>query len=221
MGRQASPKRKVRPYLQPSHQLFNLETVRLVALLLGSIFISLWLANSRVTANSLFQSPASPVTSPEVNQPPVEAQPPAEPQPPAAEQPPPAEQQPPAEQPPDQPQPQQPVESQPSLDSSAPAPATQELESPPLTEAEPAEPAPTAGQSRRERERTGQEQEQAVAADESPNFILDQAEFIDTVVVSGAYIWLCCGVLLFLLVPIFMLVLYIRGRSKLGRDEGF
>ena len=56
---------------------------------------------------------------------------------------------------------------------------------------------------------------------ESPNFILDQVELIDSVVVSGAYLWLCCGVILFLLVPMFMLVLYIRGRSKMGQDEGF
>lgn len=220
MGRQVSPKLKVRPYFQSGHPLFSLDKARLVALLLGSILISLWLASSNVRANSLFQSPASPVTPAEANQPPAEPQPPAQPQPPAAEQPapeqqPPAEPQPPPEQPPDQPQPQQPLESQLSPDAAAPTPSTQELEPPPLTGAE--QPTTTTGQSRRERE----EQEQADAADESPNFILDQAEFIDTVVVSGAYIWLCCGVLLFLLVPVFMLVLYVRGRSKLGRDEGF
>lgn len=56
---------------------------------------------------------------------------------------------------------------------------------------------------------------------DSPNFILDRVELIDSVVVSGAYLWLCCGVALFLLVPIFMLILYIRGRSKMGQDDYF
>jgi hypothetical protein len=51
------------------------------------------------------------------------------------------------------------------------------------------------------------------------NFILDQVELIDTVVVSGAYVWLCCGVGLFLLIPIFLLVIYIRGRSKIQKQE--
>lgn len=52
-------------------------------------------------------------------------------------------------------------------------------------------------------------------------FILDQAELIDTVVVSGAYIWLCCGVSLFLLVPLVLLFVYIRGRSKIIKEEGY
>lgn len=208
MGRQAKPKPKVRPYLQSGHQLFTCNRVRLVALLLGSIVISLWLANSSVTADSLFQSPASPVMPLPENQPPAEV--------PPFEQPP--LEQPPAEQPFDQPQPQQPVESQPPADTAAPVPPAQELDSPPLmTEEQPAQPTPATSRSRRERD----EQAQPVDTAGTPNFILDQAEFIDTVVVSGAYLWLCCGVMLFLLVPIFMLVLYIRGRSKLGPDEGF
>jgi hypothetical protein len=44
---------------------------------------------------------------------------------------------------------------------------------------------------------------------------------IDTVVVSSAYIWLCCGVSLFLLVPLFLLFVYIRGRSKIMQEENF
>ncbi len=55
----------------------------------------------------------------------------------------------------------------------------------------------------------------------SPNFILDQIELIDTIVVSSAYVWLCCGVLLFLLVPILLLFLYVRGRSKITREQDF
>ena len=56
---------------------------------------------------------------------------------------------------------------------------------------------------------------------ESQNFILDQIEFIDTVVVGGAYVWLCCGAALFLVVPLFIAVLYIRGRSKVSNEEDF
>jgi hypothetical protein len=50
-------------------------------------------------------------------------------------------------------------------------------------------------------------------------FIFDEAEFIDVVVVSGAYIWLCCGVGLFLLVPMLFLILHIHGRSKMNKEE--
>jgi len=56
---------------------------------------------------------------------------------------------------------------------------------------------------------------------QSPNFIFDQAEFVDTVVVSVAYVWLCCGVVLILLIPLAFLFLHIRGRSKINRDEQF
>lgn len=53
----------------------------------------------------------------------------------------------------------------------------------------------------------------------SPNFILDQAELIDTVVVSTAYVWLCCGIGLFLLIPLVFLFLQIRGRTKIIKEE--
>lgn len=53
----------------------------------------------------------------------------------------------------------------------------------------------------------------------SSNFILDQAELIDTVVVSTAYVWLCCGIGLFLLIPLVFLFLQIRGRTKIVREE--
>lgn len=51
------------------------------------------------------------------------------------------------------------------------------------------------------------------------NFILDQAELIDTVVVSTAYIWLCCGFMLLLLIPLVFIFLQIRGRSKILKEE--
>ena len=55
----------------------------------------------------------------------------------------------------------------------------------------------------------------------SPNFILDQIELIDTIAVSGAYLWLCCGVGLLLVLPLFLLVLYIRGRSRILQEETY
>ena len=153
-------------------------------LLILSMTIALWGANNNVTADMLFQSPASP--------PPAEdggngAPPPPEPAPESA----------PAEQPaPDEPAPAPSPEEQPPLPEPAPEfsepPASEERNFPPA-----ANPEPTA----------------------SRNFILDQVEMIDAVVVSGAYIWLCCGVGFFLLIPIFLSVIYIRGRSKLQKQE--
>jgi hypothetical protein len=91
---------------------------------------------------------------------------------------------------------------------------------PPAVEAgNPAAPLPpTAEPVRREREEEPIEPEESGGPSQ---FILDQAELIDTVVVSGAYIWLCCGVSLFLLVPLALLFVYIRGRSKIIREEGY
>ena len=223
MSRQASPKpRVILPLLNRYHLVLPFTDLpRLAGLLLVAIVLSLWIVNSSVTADSLFQSPASPIEQPQAQE-----QPPA--QPPPAQEPPPVEQQPqptppqPASQP-QQPQPtlQQPAApeqpangSQTTEDTSAPSPAPQE---PAPESLSPAEPVSTPGRSSRNRA----VEEPSASTDESHNFILDQVEFIDSVVVSGAYIWLCCGVMLFLLVPIFMLVLYIRGRSKLGPEDNF
>ncbi len=49
------------------------------------------------------------------------------------------------------------------------------------------------------------------------NWIFDQAEFIDTIVLFGSWIWLCCGIGIFLLVPLVMLLLQIRGHSKIKK----
>ena len=54
---------------------------------------------------------------------------------------------------------------------------------------------------------------------EEANFILDRAEFIDTMVVSTAYVWLCCGVVIFLMIPLVFLFLQIRGRTRMSRDN--
>jgi hypothetical protein len=55
--------------------------------------------------------------------------------------------------------------------------------------------------------------------DESPDMVLDQVELVDTIVVSGAYIWLCCGIGLFLLIPLVFLFLQIRGQLKMRRED--
>lgn len=59
------------------------------------------------------------------------------------------------------------------------------------------------------------------AEEGSPNFILDQVELVDSIVVTGAYFWLCCGVALFLLIPLIFILLQIRGHLKLRREENF
>jgi hypothetical protein len=191
-----------------SNQLYGLSAgwERLLLFFGLAVGLTLWLTWQPVDANSLFQSPQSPVVEPvpieqppvvPIEQPPVVAPESPLPQPVPIEQPPieqPPIEQPPIEQPPIE-QPQQPV----------PEPVQ--------TAPEAAAPEP----SRREREET-------VTTEDPPSgpsqFILDQAEFIDTVVISGAYIWLCCGVGLMLIVPLALVFVYIRGRSKIMRGEG-
>jgi predicted component of type VI protein secretion system len=112
-----------------------------------------------------------------------------------------------------QPAPQEPApaQEQPAVDQPQPAPAEQ-----PAPEQAPAqESAPT----RPPRQRDLPAEQPAEETGGGSNFILDQAELIDTMVVSGARLWMCCGILFFLLIPVFMLIVYIRGRSKLRRQE--
>ncbi len=207
----------------------------LLVLFVIATFLTLGLVNnaSRVTAEVLFQSPQSPPAQPES---PVQQAPPA--QPPAVEQPP--AEQPPAEQPStesptaveQQPVDQQAQPEQPAT-SSAPAeqPAVESVnpdagaESAAPTEPDSSDSAVTE-ETRHERVRPARDTAIEDSADQetsnSPrNFILDRAEFVDTIIVSGAYVWLCCGVALFLVVPLVMLVLYIRGRSKIVAEDEF
>jgi hypothetical protein len=218
MGRQASFHINAQ-YQQNRQKLFSpLASLGCLPLLfIVALLVTCLLAAGNVTAEALFQSPQSPLAQPPPAQPPVE-QPPAE-QPPAEQPPaeqPPAEQ-PPAEQPPvEQPPVEQPAAEQPPVE---PPPAEQ-----PPTEPEPPL-EPSASETQLPQEPPPEPLE--IGRDELPleeevssNLILDEAELIDTVVVSGAYIWLCCGVILFLLVPLSLLLLYIRGRSKITQEEG-
>jgi type IV secretory pathway VirB10-like protein len=239
---------KAPPHLQRMRYVISnlIGLKHLLVLFVIANFLTLGLVNnaSRVTAEVLFQSPQSPPAQPE---PPVQQAPPTQPpaveQPPAAEQPP--AQQPPAEQPPaEQPSTESPaaVEQQPvdqpaqpeqPATSSAPAeqPAAESVnpdagaESAAPTEPDSSDSAVTE-ETRPERVRPARDTTVEDSADQetsnSPrNFILDRAEFVDTIIVSGAYVWLCCGVALFLVVPLVMLVLYIRGRSKIVAEDEF
>lgn len=177
-----------------SHHLVS-AWIHLGPLLVAAIFLSFWVAARQAEADMLFQSPESPLAQPGFDQgspiSPID-QPPAEQAP---------IQQSPIEQAPVAPAQAAPAATPPAVQSSAPA--------------APVQPTPEPS-SRRRRDET--------PVDESAgpsNFILDQAELIDTVVVSGAYVWLCCGVSLFLLVPLALLFVYIRGRSKIIQEEGY
>lgn len=190
--------------------------VRLALLFIASVLLTLGIAGGDAAAGRLFQSPQSPPAAP----PPAieqQAQPPSADLPPAVEpaQPAPAE---PAQPPPAveqaQPEAQQVIPEQPQ--SNAPAeplvPAAEEAQ--PFQDQAPAEP-DTGRSPDTSRDPAGLEEEPS----DSQNFIMDRAEFIDSVIVSGAYIWACCGIGLLLLVPVFLLVLEIRGRSKIRRQD--
>jgi hypothetical protein len=229
MSRRALPRFKY----QALRQALRLAGVKRLALLFAvSIILTLWLKDGSVTAEMLFQSPQSPAPSP-VQQAPAQQQPAQAPtEPPPAEASPTEPAQPAAQ--PTEPAPSDPAatnqpvaepaeDTQAPANQSTPAPADSDsstpipplaeqetLDLPPETESEEAPSTPIEGDESFVEEDTG-----------SRNFILDRAELIDSVVVTGAYVWLCCGVMLFLLVPIFMLVLYVRGRSKIINEEGY
>jgi hypothetical protein len=204
-------------------------SLRLIFLFIASILVTLFVVQGNATAERLFQSPQSPPAAPEV-QPAFE-----EPLAPVEEVPfeqPPVEQalpeQPPIEQVPlDQAPAEQFPLDQPAIEqvpAEAPAPESPPFEDPLAPAAQPEEqplqePEASTGSSRRERSRNLDQNEQTGEERGSHNFVLDRAEFIDTVVVSGAYVWACCGISLLLLVPLFLLILEIRGRSKIRRQE--
>jgi cytoskeletal protein RodZ len=194
---------------------------RLPLIFVITLFLTFLLASGNVTAEMLFQSPQSPPEQPPAEQPPVE-QPPAEQPPteqPSAEQPP--AEQPPAEQPPiEQPPAEQPPVEQPPVEQ---PPAVQPpAEQPPAEQ--PSTEQPT-GQTPLPAERllpVEAEEEAFIEDEQAPsNLVLDRAELIDTIIVSGASVWRCCGIILLLLVPLSLLLFYIRGRSKIAQEENF
>jgi outer membrane biosynthesis protein TonB len=165
---------------------------------LGRLFILLILAVSL----TFLLAAGNVVTAERLFQSPPAPQPPAEqPQPPAP---------PPSEQPPAQPE-QQPSAASP-VDPQAQPPAPPPQEPPAAQPADPQVPTPLAPKPA---------QPSNTDKEEAPNLTLDTAELIDTVIVSGAYVWFCCGIILFLLIPLTLLILYIRGRSKIVQEEEF
>jgi hypothetical protein len=104
---------------------------------------------------------------------------------------------------------------QPATDITSPVSPIQQASSEPLP---PIQPLPEPSSSERT-DRFLDEEEEEKPGDS--NFILDRIEMVDTIVVSTAYVWLCCGIVLFLLIPLFFLFLQIRGRSKILREENY
>lgn len=52
-----------------------------------------------------------------------------------------------------------------------------------------------------------------------PEVVVDRGLLIDTALVYAAYVWLCCGVLAFLTIPLIFLILYAWGKRRLKRIE--
>lgn len=180
-------------------------------LFVAALGITLALTGTNATANSLFQSPQSPVEGQAV--PPAESSEPAPPPAPVDAAPPP-----------------QPAPAETTPDQAAP-PAATPVEAPPPAGSEP-QPAPAdAGQPALngdaplppplpEPERRSSLDTPPPAGDDA-QMVVDEAEFIDTVVVSFAYVWLCCGIVLILVIPLVFLFLHIRGRSKIIKEEQY
>ena len=215
-------------------------TGRLLILFLAAIFIVFSIAEGQVTATGLFQSPQSPPSEP----PPEPTATPVPP-PPPTDTPIPADT--PIPEPTATPIPVESSEEAASTEgetasTEAEAPVVVEEA---VVEQQQAEPTPTETVLPAASESTESQQpdaviepapeEASVAPEPAPlrrnpsdeveteesgrNLVLDQAELIDTVAVSGAYIWLCCGIGLLLLAPLSLLLIYIRGRNRILQEE--
>lgn len=173
-------------------------------LFVAALGLTFALTGANVTADSLFQSPQSPVEAapPPVNPTPIPPPQPAEPVAPAQDQTAPVE-----------PAPATGSEPQPApVDAGQPAPADSGQ---PVLEGETPLPPPLP-----EPERPSRRDPTPPGGDDA-QMVVDQAEFIDTVVVSFAYVWLCCGIVLILVIPLIFLFLHIRGRSKMLKEEQY
>lgn len=191
---------------------------RLILLFVGAISLALFLADDQAVADILFQSPASPPAQPApVGIDPSEPQPPVDPSDaplpvdpsglpipadPGAGQPPVSV----------EPAPDQPAETGPATEIVSPVSPLQQPGNQAPVLAPPPFPEP---------ERTERREDEEVESEGSLNLVLDRAEFIDSVIVSTAYVWLCCGIVLFLLIPLAFIFLQIRGRMKLIEEENY
>jgi len=188
----------------------------LVPLILVSLLLGLLLAvNDVVVASSLFQSPTEPpireeptappppTTAPEPTATPV---PPERPVPPTATPPPPeATATAPAE------TPETPSEGSPSAPAETP---TSPAEAPSET-SEAAEPTPATIE-----EPEGEEE--APPSEESSPLIFNWGAFLNTVIVTLSYAWICCGVCGLVGTPLAFILLYLGGKRRLTRklEEG-
>lgn len=168
-----------------------------IVLFITAVCLTLLITTGQVNATSyLFQSPpaepAEEQTEPRREEPPAQEQ---EQQAPTETQPSPAE-----TQPDDAPVDSAPTQAEPTL------PPTSEESVPIESQAQPPPP------ESRQLDTTADE-------DGSRGFIFDRAEFIDTILIFGSYIWACCGLILLLSVPLFLLLLQIRGSSKLRKKK--
>lgn len=173
----------------------------LIALALG-ISLVVYQGDRIVLASPLFQSPVEPGVEappePPADRPkPEKVLPPAEQRPtpipiPSPTSPPPAEEAVPvAPVMPDQPSPDQQLAQPPAPDQ--PPPDQQPIPPPP-------EPPPPPGQTE-----LGQ-----------PEMVIDSGLLIDSILVYISYAWLCCGVIIFVMIPVVFLVLYVLGVRRSG-----
>ncbi len=228
-GKAFNHKNKVHGQDEPNRFI---EFGRLILLFIVAVTFVGFISDGQVTADMLFQSPQSPVQE-EATATPIPPEPTATPVPPT-NTPVPAEPTPvpveptatpvveeaaPAEPPP--PEEAQPVVEEAAIEQPAaqvsptftPVPPAEEVPAPQPVEEVAAPPPPEPAQFIPE--------EPIPEEDSNQNFILDQAELIDTMVISGAYIWLCCGISFLLLAPLFLILLYIRGRGKIIQEDQF
>lgn len=187
---------------------------RLFLLLSAAVLVTLALTQPSI-AERVFQSPVSPPPF-QPAEPPPPAQPAPSPTPAPVEVAPPPPEVPlepqtidevvPVEPVPVEPMPVEPPLAEPNTEEFSPQAPTEE----PV--AEPAGPSTELRPVRLDR--------RDIAADEDrPNFVLNEAQMVDSFIIYGAWVWLCCGVIVFLLIPLAFLFLQIRGRSQILKEE--
>ncbi len=177
------------------------------------------------TAETLFQSPVSPLPSQPVEVVP-QPQPAPSPTPAPVEIAPPPPEVPLESQPIEEPVPIEPVPIEPVPIEPVPIepvpvepplvdPSFEELSPQAPTEEPLAEPADSSSELRPVR----LDRSDTAADDDEPELVLNEAQMVDTFIIYGAWVWLCCGVMVFLLIPLAFLFLQIRGRSQILKEE--
>jgi hypothetical protein len=181
-------------------------TVVLLPLLLVSLLLTsaLFAGQGGVSASQVFQSPVQPPPAP--TQPKL---PPKVPAPPKVPKP--TQNQPPAL----TPTPTQPQKAAPS----APAP-TQPAPAATRTQ-QPAQPtATTQPTSRRPEAATAAKPKPEPVIPDENEVVVDSGLLIDSILVYISYVWLCCGVIAFISIPIIFLALYVWGSQQSKKSSG-